>query len=311
MATLEKENLAIRKPKSRTQRTNDVAGYGFVLPVFIVVAVFLIFPILYNIYISFHRWDILLPPRFVGLANYQYIFSDNRFWQAVVNTIVFVAIAVPAQMGLGLLLAVLLNQQLRGREWLRGIFFSPMVVSIAAAGIIFRWMFNGSDAAPGLFALQFRGLGIGYPDWQGQDGEWAFFFIILMNTWKSAGYSMVIFLAGLQTIPRELYEAAAVDGIRPGWQSFRHITWPLLTSTTAILLITTTIFTFRAFEPIFVMTQGGPVGATTTIVYYIYSKFPNFLGYASAASTFMLAGVLILTAIQLRVTSRREVEVYG
>jgi len=306
--------VAVRPVVPTTQparRTRDLTGYWFVLPVTIFMLIFLVFPVLFNIYISFQKWDILTPPTYRALANYQFLFGNSDFWQAVLNTILFVILAVPAQMALGLLMAVLLNQALVGRAWLRGIVFSPLVVSMAAAGIIFRWLFNGSETAPGFVAEAFRSIGVAFPNWQLRPGSGAMLILVLMNTWKSAGYCMVIYLAGLQTVSRDLYEAAAVDGVRSGWQGFRFITWPLLTPTTAILLVTTTIFSFRAFEPMFVMTNGGPNGETTTIIYYIFLKFQSFAGIAAAAATFLLVGVLALTAVQLYITRRQEANIYG
>lgn len=289
----------------------NLIGYAFVLPVVFFVAVFLIFPVLFNIFMSFHRWDILTPPVFRELRNYSFLFMDDNFWQAVWNTVVFVVLAVPAQMGLGLLAALLLNEALVGRNWLRGIIFSPMVVSMAAAGIMFRWLFNGSEASPSFVSTAVESLGFNYPNWQLETGPWAMIFIVLMNTWKSAGYCMIIYIAGLQGIPRDLYEAASVDGVDTLWQRFRYISWPLLAPTTALLLITTTIFSFRAFDPMYIMTDGGPNGTTTTIIYYIFLKFQSFSGIAAAAATFLLVLVLCLTAIQLRITRRQEANIYG
>lgn len=291
--------------------SSTLTGYGFVLPVTVFLAVFVIFPVLFNIFLSFHRWDIMTAPEFRGLRNYEFLFRDDDFWQAVGNTILFVGLAVPAQMGLGLIAAVLLNEAITGRVWLRTIIFSPMVVSMAAAGIIFRWLFNGSEAAPGFVATAFESIGVNYPNWQLEQGPWAMMFIVLMNTWKSAGYCMIIYIAGLQTIPRDLYEAASVDGVNNPWQKFRFITWPLLSSTTAILVVTTTIFSFRAFDPMFIMTDGGPNGSTTTLIFYLYEKFQSFAGIAAAAATFLLVGVMALTAVQLWVNRRQERALYG
>jgi ABC-type sugar transport system permease subunit len=293
----------------------DPTGYVFVLPAMFLIFVFLIFPVLFNIFISFHKWDILTPPVFRGLRNYEFLFKDNDFWQAVQVTITFVVLAVPTQMGMGLAAALLLNESLKGRGWLRSIVFSPMVVSMAAAGIMFRWLFGGAEASPSfvatLFNSIFEPLGVQYPNWQLEQGPWAMFFIILMNTWKSAGYCMVIYIAGLQTIPSDLYEAAGVDGMSKFWQKFRYISWPMLAPTTALLLVTTTIFSFRAFDPMYIMTNGGPAGTTTTIIFYIFLKFQAFAGIAAAAATFMLFGVLLLTAVQLYITRRQEATLYG
>jgi ABC-type sugar transport system permease subunit len=283
-----------------------LVGYSFIAPAVILVAAFLVYPIAYVIYISFNKWNILLAPSPVGLANYRFIFSDPRFWGAVVNTIYFVGLAVPFQMILGLLLAVMLNNKLGGRGLFRTIFFVPMAISFVAAGIIFSWIFSPSPL-PGLVPTIFTSLGLKFPDWQGSQGGWAMIIILIMNTWKSTGYTMVVYLAGLQGINREFYEAAEVDGAKPGWQMFRYISWPLLWPTTFLLIVTTTIFSVRAFQPFYVMTSGGPAGATTTLVYYVFEKFPDLMGISSAAATVMLVAVAVLTILQFIANRRREV----
>lgn len=281
------------------------AGYTFLGPAMILVAIFLVYPIGFMIYISLTRWNLLGVPQFVGLENYRFMLQDPRFAQAILNTVFFVVMAVPAQMALGLFLAVLLNRALPGRGLFRTVFFIPLAMSFPAAGIIFRAIFNANEVFTGIVPVMFeRLLSVPFPEWQGSDGEWAMIMIVLMNTWKSAGYSMVIYLAGLQSIDRTLYEAAEVDGATSGWQSFRFITWPLLTPTTFLLLVTTTIFSFRAFEPMFVMTQGGPAGATTTLVYYGYDFRLNLSGVTSAAGVVLLVIVLALTMVQFVVNNR-------
>ncbi len=223
----------------------------------------------------------------------------------MLNTIYFVGLAVPTQIAVGLFLALLMNNAVAGRSWLRTSFFLPMALSFAAAGIVFRWLFSTSPL-PGLVPSLFSAVGLAFPAWLSTDGAWAMPMIVVMNTWKVAGYSMVIYLAGLQTISADLYEAGSIDGIRSAWQQLRYISWPLLMPTTFLLLITHTIGSFRAFEPMFVMTAGGPAGATTTLVYYIYTKFPNLMGQASAASTVLLVGVLLITALQFSLSRRAE-----
>jgi multiple sugar transport system permease protein len=282
-----------------------LVGYSFIAPAVILVAAFLIYPIAYVIYISFNKWNILLAPSPVGVANYRFIFSDSNFWDAVVNTIYFVGLAVPFQMILGLLLAVLLNNKLAARGLFRTIFFVPMAISFVAAGIIFGWIFSPSPL-PGLVPSIFTSLGLHFPEWQSTQGTWAMIIILLMNTWKSTGYAMVVYLAGLQSINHDYYEAAEVDGAKPGWQMFRYVSWPLLRPTTFLLLVTTTIFSVRAFQPFFVMTAGGPAGATTTLVYYVYQKFPDLVGISSAAATVMLVAVAVLTILQFIANRQRE-----
>jgi len=291
--------------KAMTRLKSSATGYFFVLPAIVLVAVFLLYPIGFVVYVGFHKWGILGTPTFVGLDNYTAIFRDRTFWQALRNTLYYLVLAVPAQLGLGLLLAVLINKKLFARDFFRTVFFIPLAVSFVAAGILFTWIFTTTPLR-GFLPNLFNQAGLTFPLWQTTDPAWAMVMIVLMNTWKSAGYAMVIYLAGLQGINQDYYEAASIDGARSDWQMFRHITWPLLAPTTFLLIVSTTIFTVRGFEPIFVMTAGGPAGATTTLVYYVFKKFPNLMGVSSAAATVLLVGIMLLTLAQYVANRRRE-----
>jgi multiple sugar transport system permease protein len=292
-------------PKLMTKIRTNIAGYVFVLPAIVLVTVFLVYPIAFVLYISFHKWGILGVPKFVGLDNYVFLFQDEKFLRAVLNTIYYAVLAVPAQIALGLLLAVLLNEKVFAREVFRTVFFIPMAVSFVAAGIVFNWILTTTPYL-GFAPKLFHTLGLPFPQWQTEDATWAMVMIVIMNTWKSTGYTMVVYLAGLQGINPTYYEAAQIDGVRSNWQMFRYVTWPLLAPTTFLLIVTTTIFTVRGFEPIFVMTAGGPAGATTTLVYYVYQKFPNLMGISSAAATMLLIGVMLLTVAQFAANRQRE-----
>jgi multiple sugar transport system permease protein len=296
---------------SRTQRSvrtirRQLQAFSFTVPALVLLAVFLLYPIGYVIYLSFQRWDLLGTPQFIGLQNYATIFfRDSAFLQSVGVTIFFVILAVPAQVGLGLLLAILIENEFRGRTFFRTVFFIPLVVSFVAAGITFQWMFS-TGANPGILPAALTSIGLKFPDWQHTNGIVAMVMVVIMNTWKATGFSMILYLAGLQSISPELYEAASIDGVRNAWQRFRFISWPLLVPTTSLLIITNTIGSFQAFEPFYVMTNGGPSGATTTIVFYIYNNFATRTGVASAAATVFLIFVLAITAVQLLVTQRRQ-----
>jgi multiple sugar transport system permease protein len=276
----------------------NLAGYMFILPAIILVSIFLVYPIGFVIFISFTKWGILGVPKFVGLNNYIAIFQDSEFWSALLNTIYYMVLAVPSQIALGMLLAFLVNKKdIPGRGFFRTAFFIPMAISFVAAGIVFSWIVTTTPLL-GFIPDMFAKLGLTFPLWQTENPAWAMVMIVLMNTWKSAGYCMVIYLAGLQGINNDYYEAASLDGVKNDWQMFRYITWPLLAPTTFLLVVSTTIFTVRGFEPIYVMTGGGPAGATTTLVYYIYKQFPNLMGISSAAATVLLVGIVLLTAAQ-------------
>jgi len=299
-------------PTQRSVKTirRQLQAFSFTVPALVLLAVFLLYPIGYVIYLSFQHWDLLGTPQFIGLQNYATIFfTDSAFLQSVGVTIFFVILAVPAQVGLGLLLAILIENEFRGRTFFRTVFFIPLVVSFVAAGITFQWMFS-TGANPGILPAALTSIGLKFPDWQHTNGIVAMVMVVIMNTWKATGFSMILYLAGLQSISPELYEAASIDGVRNAWQRFRFISWPLLVPTTTLLIITNTIGSFQAFEPFYVMTNGGPSGATTTIVFYIYNNFATRTGVASAAATVFLIFVLAITAVQLLVTQRRQQSYY-
>ncbi len=294
--------------RERTTKTilRQLQAFSFTLPALVLLAIFLLYPIGYVIFLSFQRWNLLGSPQFIGLQNYNTIlFRDSSFLQSVGATVLFVVLAVPTQVALGLLLAILLDTEFRGRTFFRAVFFIPLVISFVAAGTVFQWMFStGADL--GLFPQLLANIGITFPDWQHTNGLWAMIVVVVMNTWKSAGFAMILYLAGLQSINPDYYEAARLDGVGNAWQRFRYISWPLLVPTTTLLIITNTIGSFQAFVPFYVMTNGGPTGATTTLVFYIYNNFANRTGIATAAATVFLLGVLMITAVQLLITRRQE-----
>jgi len=295
-------------PRRRSWKValSQMQAFSFTAPAIVLLAIFLVYPICYVVYLSFQRWDLLGTPAFIGLANYHTIFSvDPAFLQSVGVSFLFVVLAVPTQIALGLYMAILIEDEFRGRTFFRTVFFIPMVISFVAAGITFEWMFS-TGANQGIFPQMLTSIGITFPDWQHTNGVMAMVMVVIMNTWRSAGFSMILYLAGLQSISPELYEASQIDGVRNAWQKFRYISWPLLAPTTALLVITNTIGSFQAFDPFYVMTSGGPSGSTTTIIYYIYNTFATRTGVASAAATVFLIIVLIITAVQLTVTRRRE-----
>lgn len=294
------------RPRIGKELSRQMQAFSFTVPALILLAIFLVYPICYVVYLSFQRWDLLGTPQFIGLHNYVTIlFQDSSFLQSIGVTILFVVLAVPAQVGLGLFLAILIEDEFKGRTFFRAVFFMPMVISFVAAGIAFEWMFS-TGANLGIFPQLLANVGIHFPDWQHTNGFIAMVMVVIMNTWKSVGFSMILYLAGLQSINPDYYEAGQIDGIRNAWQRFRYISWPLLVPTTTLLIITNTIGSFQAFDPFFVMTDGGPTGATTSIVFYIYNNFASQTGIASAAATVFLLGVLAITAVQLLASRRQE-----
>src|SRR5215469_27127 len=307
----EQLKVGVVRPRQRAWKLalRQLQAFSFTVPALVLLAIFLVYPIGYVVSIGFQRWNLLGTPTFIGLRNYHTIFFvDPAFLQSVGVTVLFVVLAFPAQIALGLLMAIMIEEEFKGRTFLRKVFFIPMVISFVAAGITFEWMFS-TGANLGLFPQLLANIGIKFPDWQHTNGFMAMVMVVIMNTWKSAGFSMILYLAGLQSISPQLYEASQIDGVRNAWQKFRHIAWPLLAPTTTLLIITNTIGSFQAFVPFYVMTNGGPVGSTTTLIFYIYNTFATRTGVASAAATIFLILVLIITAVQLTVTRRREASI--
>jgi ABC-type sugar transport system permease subunit len=242
-----------------------------------------------------------MPARWVGAANYRAL-ASSEFLDVVTNTIKYSVGVVLLSQALGLALAVLLNDRTRVGALLQASIFSSYVVSWVAVSLLWIWLL---DPQYGLVAYLFRLAGLPAVNWLG-DHRVALWSLVLVTVWKTVGYPMVIYLAGLQAIPGDLYEAAAIDGAG-SWQRFRHITWPLLTPTTLFLLITLTITSFQGFDIVKIMTQGGPVTSTVIYVYYIYEQaFQYFkLGRASAAVVLFFIAIVALTFAQWLVFRRR------
>ena len=242
-----------------------------------------------------------MPARWVGAANYRAL-ASGEFWDVVVNTAKYSVGVVALSQAAGLALAVLLNDRTRLGAAFQASIFSSYVVSWVAVSLLWIWLL---DPQYGLVAHLLRLVGLPAVNWLG-DHRLALWSLMLVTVWKSVGYPMIIYLAGLQAIPGDLYEAAALDGAG-GWQRFRHITWPLLTPTTLFLLITLTITSFQGFDIVQIMTQGGPVTSTVIYVYYIYEQaFQYFkLGKASAAVVLFFVAIVALTFVQWLVFRRR------
>jgi multiple sugar transport system permease protein len=275
-------------------------AYLFLSPALLLFAIFTVFAVGYSFYLSFHAWNILETSKpFVGLDNYTDLFSDRRFKQSVVNTVYYTILTVPMSMILGLLIALLLNQQIRARGLFRTCFYLPVVTPLVVAAIIWKWVYNGDYGLLNYYLMRI-GL-IDDPLLWLSDKSLAMPAVAIMSIWKGVGFNMVIFLAGLQAIPQDYYDAAKIDGAS-GFRRLRDITIPLLSSTTFFLLIISVLGSFQVFTQVFVMTNGGPVGRTNTVVYQIYTTaFKNFdMGYASAMAYALFAMMFVLTLVQMR-----------
>jgi multiple sugar transport system permease protein len=279
---------------------NNSDGLVFILPSVLFFLVFVICPFAYSFGMSFTRWKggSLLNLAFVGLSQYSKAVSDGRFLQALVNTIYYTGGVTIVLTASGLVLALALNSDIRFKTFFRSAYFVPVVMSTVVVAAIWKWVLDSDrggllNSFIGLFGLKPQGWLV--------DTSLAMPSIILMNCWKWLGYEMVIILAALQNIPRELYEAGDMDGTN-GLQTFRYITLPMLSNTIWFLVIVGIINSFQIFDQIFIMTGGGPLGATNVLVYYMYMQAFNSydLGYASAIAWIMFLIIFAATLFQLR-----------
>lgn len=268
------------------------------LPALLIFGVFIIFPVLYATWLSLHKWDGFSVDRtFVGLGNYAALLKDPEFWNAARVTGLYTIGVTVVGVAAGLLVALGLNRRLFGRTAYRALYFTPVITAMVAAGVVWNLLF---DPVSGMVNIGLRTVGLHGPNWLGDPG-WALPAVMIVGIWKRLGFNMVIYLAGLQAIPATLQEAAAVDGAGP-WQRFWAITWPLLTPTTVLLAIMSVIDAFQTFDHIFVMTSGGPLGATEVLPMYLYSQgFRLFhLGYAAAVGWVIFVVIFLATLLQWR-----------
>ncbi len=279
-------------------------GYFFILPTLLYFCVFVAFPLVFAFYLSFHNWNPLSDQRtFVGLDNYAELLRSESFIGSVTNTIVFTVGVIGLTVVFSLLLASTLNQGLRGTGLFRGIFYSPVVTSFVATGLVWLWLL---DPGYGVVNYLLGLLGLPRPGWA-SDPAWAMPTVILTFAWREVGYFTIVYLAGLQGIPESLKEAARIDGAN-FWQVFWRITFPLLMPTTLFVMVLGLIrATQISFGLIYVMTGGGPVGATDVIVLHLYQQAFEFfrMGYASAVAYVLFVVVFAATLIQFRVLGRR------
>jgi ABC-type sugar transport system permease subunit len=272
-----------------------VTGYAFLGVPLLGFVLFTLAPVLGAFYLGLLRWDLLTEPRFVGLDNFQRIALDARFWTALRNTAYFTAGSVPLAVIGGLALAMLMNQKLKGMGAFRGAYYIPYVTSWVAVALVWTWIF---DRDYGLVNFFLRLVGLPGPGGLSEPA-WAMPALIVTAAWKWMGFYAVILLAGLQGIPASLHEAAAIDGAG-AWARFRHVTLPLLSPATFFVLITATINALNVFDPVVVMTGGGPNDATQTVMKYIVdTAFQGFLiGYANAIAVVVFGIVLAITLVQ-------------
>lgn len=271
----------------------------FLFPSLAGLLVFLITPMLASLALTFYEWDPLIPTNFtfVGMDNYLTLIKDANFWSALGHTLYFIAGYIPFVLVTGLSVALLMNQKLAGRTFLRGAFFMPVISAWVAVALMWSWIFNPRY---GIINYLLGLIGIVGPNWL-YDPNWAMPAIILTSVWKDTGFIMVLFLSSLQNIPQEYYEAAALDGA-DGWAKFRYITLPLLSPTLFFTLIISLINSFQVFDQVWIMTEGGPAGSTSVLVEQIINNSFRYgrMGYAATLSWVLFLIVFGVTIFQTR-----------
>lgn len=284
----------------------SLEAYLYLAPALAVLLVFHFFPAFYAAWISFFNTNLISRWKWIGFRNYSELLRDPDFIQSLGNTVLYVLGTVPVGMAISLAVAAMLNRPMRGRAALRTAYFMPYVTPVVAISIVWTWIYK--EDATGLLNAMLGWFGIGEQAWL-LDPKWAMFALCLMSVWKNLGYNMIIFLAGLQNIPNEYYEAAAIDGAR-GWTMFAKITWPLLSPTTYFVTIMAIIGSFQVFTQVYVLwpsSLGGPLGTTKVVVRYLYEMgWSSFrFGYASAIGYTLFAIIFTLTIIQRKVVGSR------
>jgi multiple sugar transport system permease protein len=290
-----------RRRVNRQARSEARWGYLLIAPLVIGFSVFFLIALGASLVLSFTQWDMLSSPVWVGIDNYREVLRDAEFRTALWNT---VAIAVPnvvLRLAFSLALAMALNTNIRFRSFYRILFFMPVITMPVAIATIWKWLY---DPAFGPINGVLDRLGLGRPEWLAEPRT-AIIAVVIVLLWSGVGYDMIIFLAGLQSIPRDYYDAAAIDGAGP-WQRFRDVTLPLLTPTTFFLVVIDVIASLQVFDLVFVMTRIDQTNQLPTVVYYIYEEgFRNFrMGYAITVAWVLLAIILVFTLLQFRLQRR-------
>ncbi len=287
------------KPASSTRIVgNPLIPYVFLIPACVVLATFVLYPALKAIYLSFTNFNMIRQAEFVGFANYLNVWRDPFFWAALKNTLLYMVVVVPVLVIAPIFLAALVNKHIPGITFIRAAIYLPVITSLVISGLIWKWVYEEQGIlnyvllASGLTADPVAFL---------TDPANALYSVMAVTIWSGMGYYMVIYLAGLQSIPRHLYEVAEVEGVS-AWQQMIHITIPLLRPSIAVVTVMSSIAAMKVFEEVYVMTQGGPMDSTKTLVYYLYeSAFSEFeMGYASAIGVVLFLLTLVFSLINLR-----------
>lgn len=269
--------------------------YLLVSPYLIFVTVFVVFPVLFCLFLTFNKWNIISPMKFIGIDNYTRLFHDRLFWKAIGNTMKFLLLHIPLQLLVSLFLAYLLNQKLRAAAFFRASFFMPVIVSGVVVTILWQQLL-GFDS--GLINRLLMSMGIKKTGWL-VDPDVAIYSIAIMATWKNVGLYVILFLVGLQTVPTQYYEAAKMEGATR-WQQFYHITLPMINPTIFMVVILSTIGGFSLFIEPYIMTGGGPLNTTLSAVLYIYKQAFQYYNMGYSATLGFFYAVMIMTVVILQ-----------
>ncbi len=292
--------LSRHAPRWLVRRSQWATAAVLLLPAFGLFAVFTAYPFIYAGKLSLTQWNGLdAEQKFVGLGNYRALLHDQEFIHSLKVTAIYTVATTVISIAIGLLLALALNRKLLGRNIYRAVFFTPVLTATVAAAVVWTLLF---DPFTGFVNIGLRDVGVEGPRWLSSP-SWALVAIIIVGVWKRIGFTMVIYLAGLQTIPPTYYEAARVDGAG-SWRQFWDVTWPLLTPITVLQLIMAVIDSFQVFDHVYVMTQGGPLGGTNVLPFFLYNEgFRIFhLGYAAAIGWVIFLVVFVVTLLQWRLS---------
>jgi multiple sugar transport system permease protein len=294
---------ARRRPARRVLR-NTAIGWSFILPNFLGFGVLTLVPVGLLFYYAFTDWNIFGGAQWSGLANFEQMAGDSSFWTALRNTFYYTVVHVPVTLAVSLGLALLLNRKLRGVGFFRTVAFFPYITAIVAAAQVWNMLFSPEYGPINEFL---RWIGVDNPPGWTVSSGWAMPAVILVGVWRDMGYYMLIFLAGLQTVPAQLHEASRIDGAN-AWQRFWNVTLPCLRPTTFFVTVMLTIGSFKVFDVILLMTDGGPGQSTLVLSQYIFQKGfeENQFGYASAVSIVLFAICFLVTILQFVVNKRRE-----
>lgn len=285
-------------------RRNTLVGWSFILPNFLGFLAFTLIPVMAAFVLAFMEWNSYSSPKWVGLENFQRMLGSDTFWIALRNTVAYTLGHVPLTLALALILALLLNRKLRGIGFFRVVIFFPYITSLVAVAVVWNMLFNPASGPINQF-LEF--VGVANPPGWTASSDWALPAVIITSVWRDMGYYMILYLAGLQSIPTEHYEAAEMDGAN-AWQRFWNVTLPALRPTTFFVVVMLTVSSFKVFDLIMVMTNGGPGRATTVLSQLIYREGigEGRFGYSSAISLVLFLIVLSITVAQFKLQQRRE-----